>query len=160
MKKVHLTLCAFLCAMSISCSAQKMLSDVSSMEGVSSVFIGSTMLSLAGGASMNITSDNSSIDLTKLLSKISSIEIVSSEDRKAAKNLEKKCRDILKQYPFELITETSSDGDNVQISGVFDKEGKNIEKLLIAVTEPDEVSFILITGDIDLVTLNGAIVAD
>ena len=71
--------------------------------------------------------------------------------------MEKKCRSILSGYSWEIITETSSDGQNIQISGVFDKDGKNLETLLIAVTGEKDASFILLKGKIDVVTLNNAI---
>ena len=117
------------------------------------------MLKLSG-ASMKITGDKSAIDLPKIFKDLASIEIISCDDKGIAENVEKKCKNILSKYPIEVITETSSDGKNVEISGVFDKEGRNLEILLIAVTGNDEASFILMTGKIDVVTLNNAILID
>ena len=118
------------------------------------------MLQLAGGASMTITGQKSGVDLSKLFKDLTSIEIISCEDKGVAEKVEKKCKSILSRQPMEVITETSSDGQNVQISGVFDKDGRNLELLLIAVTGNDEASFILLKGKIDVVTLNNAILID
>lgn len=156
MKNFKYILCTFLFLLSITCSAQRMLSEVASMKGVSSVYIGKTMLKLAG-ASMTITGNQSGLDLSRLIKDLTSIEIISCDDKGVAQKMEKKCRGILSDYPWEVITETSSDGKNIQISGVFDKDGNNLVTLLIAVTGENDASFILMNGKIDVVTLNNTI---
>lgn len=160
MKKIKYIIVAFICLLSFNCSAQRVLSEVAAMKGVSSVYIGKTMLRLAG-ASMTITGQKSGIDLPKLFKDLTSIEIISCDDKGMAEKVGKKCKSILsRQHPMEVITETSSNGQNVQISGIFDKDGRNLETLLIAVTGNDEASFILLKGKIDVVTLNNAILID
>lgn len=156
MKNFKYILCALLCLLSLTCSAQRMLSEVASMKGVSSVFIGKTMLKLAG-ASITTTGNQSGLDLSRLIKDLTSMEIISCDDKDVAQMMEKKCRSILSSYPWELITETTSEGQNIQISGVFDKDGKNLAMLLIAVTGNNEASFILMNGKIDVVTLNNEI---
>lgn len=156
MKNLKYIFCALLLLLSLTCSAQRMLSEVASMKGVSSVFIGKTMLKLAG-SSISITGNQSGLDLPRLFKDLTSIEILSCDDKCVAQKMEMKCRSILSVYSWEVITETSSDGQNIQISGVFDKDGKNLETLLIAVTGEKEASFILLKGKIDVVTLNNAI---
>lgn len=159
MRNLKYTLCAILCLVSLTCSAQRLLSEAASIKGVSSVYIGKTMLKLAG-TSMTITGNQSAIDLQKIFKDLSSIEIISCEDKASTEKVNKKCRTLLSKFPLEVITETSSDGQNIQISGVFGNDGKKIEILLIAVTGKDEVSFILLKGNIDVVTLNNAIFAN
>ena len=159
MRTLRYILSAILCLVSVTCSAQRMLSEASSINGVRSVFIGKAMLQLSG-SSMPITGNQSAIDLSRLFKDLTSIEILSCEDKGVAEKLEKKCRSILSKIPLEVITETSSDGQNIQISGVFDKEGKNLNTLLIAVAGKDDMSFILLIGKIDIVTLNNIIFAN
>lgn len=144
---------------SIECPAQRMFSEAASMKGVSSVFIGKTMLK-AAGAAVTINGGQSSIDMSKLFKDLSSIEIISCDDKDHMKKLEYKCRDIISVYPFEVMTETSDEDKNIQISGIFDKDGKNVVTLLIVLTRNDKVSFILLKGKIDVVTLNNAIFAN
>ena len=161
MKKIKYIIVACICLLSFNCTAQRVLSEVAAMKGVSSVYIGKTMLQLAGGASMTVTGQKSGVDLSKLFKDLTSIEIVSCEDKGMVEKVEKKCKSLLsRHHPMEVITETSSDGQNVQLSGIFDKEGRNLELLLIAVTGRDDASFILLKGKIDVVTLNNAILID
>ncbi len=145
-----------MCILSFDCLSQTILSDGSSMEGVSSVFIGETMLKVAG-ASISIEGNLSALDMSEIFKDLSSIEIISCDDEDNVKPLQKKCRSILSEYPFKVLTETTGDGKNIQISGVFDKTGKNIVILLIAITSEEEASFILLRGSIDIVTLNNAL---
>lgn len=147
-----------MCILSIDCLAQRILTEAASMKGVSSVFIGKTMLKVAG-ASISIGGDQSTINMSKIFKDLTSIEILSCDEKGNMDKLEKKCRSILSAYPFEVLTETSGDGKNIQISGVFDKGGQNFETLLIAITGSEEVSFILLNGKIDIVTLNNALYA-
>lgn len=140
----------------MECFAQRMLSEAASMEGVNSVFIGKTMIKMAGG-SITIDGDHSAINMQKILKDLTSIEIVSCDGKGNVNKLEKKCRNILSAYPFEVLTETSGDGKIIQLSGVFDKTGKNLNILLIAVKGTREASFILLKGKIDVVTLNNAL---
>lgn len=159
MKKLKYIICIVLSIISIDCAAQRIFSEVASMKGVSSVFIGKTMLNVAG-ASVTITGGQSAIDMSKIFKDLSSIEIISCDEKGNMEKIKNKCRSILSAYPFEVMTETSDDGKNIQISGVFDKDGKNLMILLLAITGNDEVSFIILNGKIDVVTLNNAIFAN
>ncbi len=156
MKSLRYIICIVLSILSMECFAQRMLSEAASMEGVNSVFIGQTMIKMAGG-SITIDGGNSAINMQEILKDLTSIEIVSCDSKGNVDKLEKKCRSILSIYPFELLAETSGDGKIIQISGVLDKTGKNINILLIAVKGTREASFILLKGKIDVVTLNNAL---
>ena len=136
-----------------------MLSEAASIRGVNSVFIGETMLNVAG-ASITINGEGSAIDMSRIFKDLTSIEIISCNEKENVEKLEKKCRNILSAYPFEVMTETSGEGKNIQISGVFDKDGHNLVILLIAITANEEVSFIIMKGKIDIVTINNAIFAN
>lgn len=148
-----------MCSFSISCTAQRTLSEVSSIKGVTSVFVGKTMLKLAD-SSMNLDADKSAIDTSKLLKDLTSIEIITCEDKDVAKKAKKECDRVLSYFPFEVITEVTNDEQNVDISGVFEEDGKTISMLLISVTEPDEATYVLMKGKIDIETLNSALIQD
>ncbi len=156
MKSLRYIICIVLSILSMECFAQRMLSEAASMEGVNSVFIGQTMIKMAGG-SITIDGDNSAINMQEILKDLTSIEIVSCDGKGNVDKLDKKCRSILSAYHFEVLTETSGNGKIIQISGVYDKAGKNLNILLIAVKESREASFILLKGKIDVVTLNNAL---
>lgn len=160
MKSIKPLLCAFLFITSIiSCSAQRTFSEIASAKGVTSVFVGKTMLKLAG-SSMSLATNQSAIDVSRIIKDLSSIEIINCDDIKVLSNIKKECQKILSAYPFEVITEVNDDGENVEISGVLDKDGRFIEMLLITVSDDDDLTYILMKGKIDVVTLNNAIFAN
>ena len=160
MKSIKPLLCALLCIMTlISCSAQRTFSEIASQKGVTSVFVGKTMLKLAG-SSMSLAANQSAIDVSKIIKDLSSIEIINCDDIKVLPAIKNKCKKILAEYPLEVITEVTDDGEKVEISGVLDKDGHFMEMLLISVSDEDEITFILMKGKIDVVTLNNAIFAN
>ncbi|MDE5850857.1 MAG: DUF4252 domain-containing protein [Muribaculaceae bacterium] len=160
MKSIKPLLCALLCIMTIiSCSAQRTFSEIASQKGVTSVFVGKTMLKLAG-SSMSLAANQSAIDVSKIIKDLSSIEIINCDDIKVLPAIKNKCKKILAEYPLEVITEVTDDGEKVEISGVLDKDGHFMEMLLISVSDDDEITFILMKGKIDVVTLNNAIFAN
>ncbi len=157
MKPIKLLFLIITSVLSISCSAQRTLSEVSSINGVTSVYIGKTALKIAGTA-MAFDSDKSAIDMSKIVKDLTSVEIINCEDKSVAEKVKKKCEQILSPYPFELITEVKNDDQSVVISGVFDKGEKYINMLLISADEDDNTTFILLKGKIDIETLTKAII--
>lgn len=144
-----------LCA--ISCSGQRTFSEVSSLKGVISVYVGKTMLNIAG-ETLDTKSGQSAIDISKLVKQLTSIELIQCENPSVGKKVEKMCENILSKYPFEIITEVSSDDQNVTISGVFKKNSKYLDMILIAVKNNDAPMYVLLKGNISVDTLNKALI--
>ncbi len=140
---------------SFSCAAEKTFAEVSSMKGVTSIYIGPMMLKMAGSG-IDLGNGQDAVDLGKLTKGLSSIEIVQCDDDMTEK-VKKICSKTLSKYPFEIITEINEDNQMVEISGVMNKDGKSMNMLLITVTESDELVYILMKGKIDIDTLNEAI---
>lgn len=147
-----------LCVMSISCSAQRTLSEVSKIKGVTSVYIGKMMLKMAG-SSIDFGSNQEAVDIGKLVKDLTSIEIIQC-DGSAAEKAEKMCRKIMSKFQLEVVTEVSKDNQKVEISGELNKDGKTMNMLLISVEESNELVYILLKGKIDIETLNGALISD
>lgn len=157
MKTFKFVLMWMICMMSISCSAQRTLTELSSIKGVTSVYVGKTMLRLAG-ASMSLDSDQSAVDISKIIKDLTSIEVVSCQNKSVAEKVQKKCNSILSKYPLEVITEVTSDDQNVEISGVFEKDGETLNMILISVTGNDTPTYILMKGKINIDALNAALI--
>lgn len=147
-----------MCMISISCTAQRTLSEVSSIKGVTSIYIGKMMLKLAG-SSADFGTDQEAVDISKLIKDLTSIEIVQC-DGNSVEKAEKVCSKVLSKYSFEVITEVTKDNQKVEISGVLDKDGKTMSMLLISVAESNELVYILLKGKIDIETLNEALITD
>lgn len=147
-----------MCMISISCAAQKTLSEVSNIKGVTSIYIGNMMLKMAG-SSIDFGSDQEAVDIGKLVNDLTSIEIVQC-DGNSMEKAEKVCKKVLSKLPLEVVTEVSKDDQKVEISGVFNKDGKTMSMLLIAVEESSELVYIILKGKISIATLNEALISD
>lgn len=157
MKTLKFVLLWIVCMMSISCSAQRTFSELSSIKGVTSVYVGKTMLKLAG-ASMALDTDKSAVDISKIIKDLTSIEIITCQNKSVADKVQKKCNNILSKYPMEVITEVTNDDQNVEISGAFEKDGETLHMILISVTGNDQPTYILMKGKINIEALNAALI--
>ncbi len=118
-----------MCIISIPCAAQRILSEVSNIKGVTSVYIGKMMLKMAG-ASIDFGSNQDAVDIGKLSKELTSIEIIECSGNSAEK-AEKVCKKVLSKFPLEIVTEVSKDNQKVEISGVLDMDGKTRNMLPI-----------------------------
>lgn len=148
-----------MCVFCIPCTAERTLSKMSAIKGVTSIYIGKMMLNMAGSAMGDIGVHQNTVDLGKLTKNLTSIEIVQCEGN-SMEMAEKECRKILAAFPFEVITEVSGENEQVEISGVLNKDGKTLNMLLITTKESDELVYILMKGKIDMETLNNAITSE
>lgn len=142
-----------MCLVSISCSAQRMFSDVSSIKGVTSIYVGKTMLQLAGNMPI-INTGNASVDISDFIKDLTSIEIVQCENSNVAAQVKKICKKVLSKYHFEIITEATTDDMTMTISGVFEKKDKYLSMLFLSVNTNDSPTYILMKGKIDIENLN------
>ncbi len=158
MRAIKLFLFGIMCILSVSCSAQRTFPSFSSIKGVTSVFIGKTMLRLAG-TSMDLSGNSvtDAIDISSLMKGLDSIEIIQC-DNKTMTAVKTACDEALSKYPFEVFTEVIQDDETVEISGVPDKDGKNFSMLLISVAERNELVYILMKGKIDIETLSSSLI--
>lgn len=148
-----------MCVICIPGNAQRTLSKMSTIKGVTSIYIGKMMLNMAGSAMGDIGVHQNAVDLGKLTKNLTSIEIVQC-DGNSMEKAEKECRKILAAFPFEVITEVSCENEQVEISGVPNKDGNTLNMLLITTIESDELVYILMKGKIDMETLNNAITSE
>lgn len=157
MRTVKYLLLSTICLLAFSCSAQRTFSDVASIKGVTSVFVGKTMLKLAG-ASMDFNGSDAleSIDLGRLIKDLDSIEIVEC-DKDSMGKVKKICNKILSEYKFEILTDVIQDDQKVEISGIMNKDGQTMNTLLISVAQTDQLVYILMKGKINIDALSEAL---
>lgn len=135
------------CLSFTSCRAQRELQELSSIKDIQSVYVGKAMLSLAG-ASMGTSLNAPGFDGSKLMKNITSIEVVTTQNRKSAKEANTIIDRYLDSHNMEVLTEVSESNEHVLISGETDPASGNMKKILIKVTEPSEFTCVLIKGDI------------
>lgn len=125
-------------ALSPSASAERLFKDISSTKGVQTVYVGKALIRM--GASMDIDGVGPVAD------KLDSVEVVNADEKNAVKIVRQALKRVVDQYGLEVLTETVDDDETVVIYG---KENGNILKIIvIAASEPDEISVVAMTGNI------------
>lgn len=152
MRLLKMYLCVILTALSLNSSAQRLLPEVSSLRGVTSVYVGEAMIKAAGNSKIQ-NGNRTSIDFSKIINDLTAIEVIKCVNRMSARRVKNLCDSVLSQYPFEVISSVTSDQRNVNVSGV--KKTKNfLSMLLISFIEGPNTVYILLQGNINIENLN------
>lgn len=147
---IALTLLVGLTALS-SRAQERLFGKLSKMEGVTSIYVGKTMLRLAG-ENINILGGTGGWEISKILSKLSSIEVITCEDSKNAEFVSKEMEKIVSSIPnLEILTEVNdNEGDgnseHVIIYAIQKPDSDIIETILISVMGDDEPTLIALHG--------------
>lgn len=139
-----------------SCRAQRELTELSKLKDVETVFIGKPMLKLAGSAAGSQLNMNG-FDGSKLINKLSSIEIVTTERPSSIKEANKILDGFISRSNLEVLTEINDGEDHVFVSGQVDTVTNVVKTVLLRVSEPDEITVILLKGDIPVEMIGEAI---
>lgn len=152
MRTIRILLWIILGVLSIPCSAQRTFSEVASIKGVTSSYVGKPILRLAG-SSMVFSNGKTPLNLSRFINDLTSIEFIQCDDSDVIPKVQKVCDKIMSKYHFEIISQVTGDDESVTISGVFNKNGKDLNMLLINVSTDDELTYILLKGKIDIEAL-------
>jgi len=136
-----------------SCRAQKEFSDLAEIEGVTSIFIGKTMLRMAGGiAGDYMKSDD--MDFSNAIENLTSVEILTAEKSSAVSKLSPMLESKIKSMNAEQLMEVNEDNEKVVIySQPYPGDSTLCSSLLIVTREPKEISVVMIKGKINPVKI-------
>ena len=156
MKRI-ITLFAIIITAAEALSAQRstmLFSDQAGMPGVTSVYIGPEVLRSVGSSSVI----NSRIGgVAKLIDTVSSIEVISCDDKSTATLVALECNDILKQGDWTQLVNFSS-GDN-EGSAIFGRRSApesavsdttSYNEVVVLVTDKGSVTAMHISGKLNI----------
>ena len=112
-------------------------------QGVTYVYISSTMLNMAG-KSINTKLENHDIKLGHIIDKISAIQIISSENKSKIKEIKKNTDEIITNDSYQLLMDMSDDDDKVMI---YNKTDKQNSVLIMTNEEKDDYQLIVFSGN-------------
>lgn len=115
---------------------------IGSIKNVSAISISKTMLSLMP----NIKTGNN--NLGNVARKLDRLEILDSEDRRAAALLKQRCLQVIQKEGFETLMTIDENGEQ---SDIYMKEsGKGKNQYVLISTGKSETSVIVLTGNVTL----------
>lgn len=130
---------------------QSFFDKYAEMEGVTSVYISKSMLSLLP----NVNSTVNGIHIGDIANCLDNIQILSSDESAIISKLRKETADINTQNGYEELMRVREDGEKTTIY-FKDKKGKKKEFVLL-IDEKDELTIISIVGDLTLQEIQGMI---
>ena len=148
-----ITLLITLCSI-CSYGQQSFFDKYAEMEGVTSVYITKSMLSLfpKGQASVN------GVNIGNIASRLDNIQILSADEQPIIDKLRKESSSINTRNGYEELMRVREDGEKTTI---YFKDGKKDKKeFVLLLDEKDEFTIISIVGDLTLQEIQGIINAE
>ena len=141
---------ATLCSV-CSYGQQSFFDKYAEMDGVTSVYISKSMLSLFPKGQTNVNG----INIGDIASRLDNIQILSADEQPIVDKLRKETSDINTRNGYEELMRVREDGEKTTI---YFKDGKKDKKeFVLLVDEKDEFTIISIVGDLTLQEIQGII---
>ena len=140
-KMIRTLLCIMVAMASLTINAQvKAFEKYADMKNVSYVYISKYMLGMASKASMPSVPG---VDMKTLASKLTGIQIISSEEKTARAKLRNDVKDILARDKYEVLMQIREDGDKVDI---YHCVGKQQSVVVMLMDEDDSATVMIFSG--------------
>lgn len=141
-KMTRTLLCIMVTMASLTVNAQvKAFEKYADMKNVSYVYISKYMLRMASNSSMPSVPG---VDTKSLASKLTGIQIVSSEEKTARAKLKNDVKDILARDKYEVLMQMREDGDKVDI---YHCVGKQQSVVVMLMDENDSATVMIFSGN-------------
>jgi len=141
---------ATLCSV-CSYGQQSFFDKYADMEGVTSVYISKSMLSLFPKGNTNVNG----INIGDIASRLDNIQILSADEQPIVDKLRKETSDINTRNGYEELMRVREDGEKTTI---YFKDGKKDKKeFVLLVDEKNEFTIISIVGDLTLQEIQGIV---
>ncbi len=142
---IRTLLCVIVAMASLTVNAQvKAFEKYADMKNVSYVYISKYMLGMASKASMPSVPG---VDTKSLASKLTGIQIISSEEKTARAKLRNDVKDILARDKYEVLMQIREDGDKVDI---YHCVGKQQSVVVMLMDEDDSATVMIFSGNFTL----------
>ena len=144
-KMIRTLLCIMVAMASLTINAQvKAFEKYADMKNVSYVYISKYMLGMASKASMPSVPG---VDTKSLASKLTGIQIISSEEKTARAKLRNDVKDILARDKYEVLMQMREDGEKVDI---YHCVGKQQSVVVMLMDEDDSATVMIFSGNFTL----------
>ena len=144
-KMIRTLLCIMVAISSLTVNAQvKAFEKYADMKNVSYVYISKYMLGMASKTSMPSVPG---VDTKSLASKLTGIQIISSEEKTARVKLKNDVKDILAHDKYEVLMQIREDGDKVDI---YHCVGKQQSVVVMLMDEDDSATVMIFSGNFTL----------
>ena len=153
MKRTSIIALLMICC-SVFCYGQQSYFDkYADLDGVTSVYITKSMLSLFPKGKTNVNG----INIGDIASRLDNIQILSADEKSIIDQLRKETSSINTKNGYEELLRIREDGTKTTI---YFNEKKKQKEFVLLVDEKDEFTIISIVGDLTLQEIQGIIAQD
>ncbi|MBE6259406.1 MAG: DUF4252 domain-containing protein [Prevotella sp.] len=143
-RMIRLLICAVVAMASLTANAQvKAFEKYADMKNVSYVYISKYMLGMAGKSTPSVPG----IDMKSLVSKLTGLQIISSEEKTARTKLKNDVKDILAREKYEVLMQVREDDSKVDI---YHCVGKQQSVVVMLMNEDDSTTVMVFSGNFTL----------
>ena len=137
-RMTRILLCAVVAMASLTVNAQvKTFEKYADMKNVSYVYISKYML---GMASKSAAPSVPGVDMKSLASKLTGIQIISSEEKAARTKLKNDVKEILAREKYEVLMQVREDGSKVDIYHCVGKQ----QSVVVMLTDEDDSTTVMV----------------
>ena len=137
-------LCILVAMASLTVNAQvKAFEKYADMKNVSYVYISKYMLGMAGKSTPSVPG----VDMKSLVSKLTGLQIISSEEKTARTKLKNDVREILAREKYEMLMQVREDDSKVDI---YHCVGKQQSVVVMLMNEDDSTTVMVFSGNFTL----------
>ena len=137
-RMIRLLICAVVAMASLTVNAQvKTFEKYADMKNVSYVYISKYML---GMASKSAAPSVPGVDMKSLASKLTGIQIISSEEKAARTKLKNDVKEILAREKYEVLMQVREDGSKVDIYHCVGKQ----QSVVVMLTDEDDSTTVMV----------------
>ena len=134
----------------LSYGQQSFIDKFADMDGITSVYISKSMISLFPQGNTNVNG----INIGNIADRIDNIKILSADEKDIIAKLRKETSDINPKNGYEELMKVREDGQKVTI---YFNEKKKKKEFVLVVDDKDEFTIISIAGDLTLKEIQGII---
>lgn len=134
----------------LSYGQQSFFDKFADMDGVTSVYISKSMISLFPQGNTNVNG----INIGNIADRLNNIQILSADEKDIITKLRKETSDINTKNGYEELMKIREDGKKVTI---YFNEKKKKKEFVLIVDDKDEFTIISITGDLTLKEIQGIV---
>ena len=153
---IRIFIITLLITLSSVCSygQQSFFDKYAEMDGVTSVYITKSMLSLFPKGQTNVTG----VNIGNIASRLDNIQILSADEQPIINKLRKETSGINTRNGYEELLRVRENGEKT--TGYFKDGKKDKTEVVLLVDEKDEFTIISIVGDLTLQEIQGIINAE
>lgn len=144
-----ITLLMIFCS-ALSYGQSSLFDKFADMEGVTSVYISKSMISLFPQGNTNVNG----INIGNIADRLDNIQILSADEKETIAKLRKETSDINPKNGYEELMRVREDGEKVTI---YFNEKKKKKEFVLVVDDKDEFTIISIVGDLTLKEIQGIV---